>query len=99
MTITSVQVKNVYNDSNKPVKAKVSVVIDNEIVLHDIRVIEKTIDGENKKFLAFPSQKIVTLDENKNESVVRYDVCHPISSTSRIKFEEAIYKAIEEYKS
>lgn len=97
MTITEVQVKQVYSDTTKPVKAKVSVVIDKEIILHNIRVIEKIDNGQKKKFIAFPSQKITTIGEN-NEPVTGYfDIYHPITSESRVKFEAAIYKAVDKY--
>lgn len=98
MTITEVQVKKIYNDPMKPVKAKVSVVIDKEIILHNIRVIEKVENGTKKKFIAFPSQKVTTIDENNNPKSGFFDIYHPITSESRVKFEVAIYKAIEEYK-
>ena len=98
MNITDVQVKRVYNDPTKPVKAKVSVVIDNELVLHNIRVIEKVNKGERRKFIAFPSQKVTTIDENNNPVNGYFDIYHPLSSVSRIKFESAIYKALEDYK-
>ena len=74
MTITDVKVKKVYTDPVKPVKAKVAVVIDNELVLHNIRVIEKVQDGTRKKFLAFPSQKITTVDENNNPQSGFFDI-------------------------
>lgn len=97
MTITDVQVKKVYTDPVKPVKAKVSVVIDNELILHNIRVIEKVQDGTRKKFIAFPSQKITTVDENNNSVSGFFDIYHPIVSDARVKFEQAIYKALENY--
>lgn len=99
MTITSVQVKTIYNDPLKPVKAKVSVVIDDEMILHNIRVIEKVVNGQRKKFVAFPSQKVTGVDENNNVVSGYFDIYHPINPECRVKFEEAIYKAIEKYKS
>lgn len=97
MTITDVQVKKVYTDPVKPVKAKVAVVIDKELILHNIRVIEKVQDGSRKRFLAFPSQKITSVDENNNPISGFFDIYHPINSESRVKFEQAIYKAVDEY--
>ncbi len=98
MTITDVQIKKVYTDPTKPVKAKVSVIIDKELILHNIRVIEK-VDGDvRKKFIAFPSQKVTSLDENNKPVQGFFDIYHPISSEARIKFESAIYKALDEYK-
>ena len=97
MNITDVQIKNVYNDPIRPVKAKVSVVIDKEIILHNIRVIEKVDGGMKKRFIAFPSQKTFKLDENNNSIPGFFDIYHPITSEARVKFESAIYKALEEY--
>ena len=97
MTITEVQVKKVYTDPTKPVKAKVSVVIDKEIILHNIRVIEKVDSGNKKRFIAFPSQKVTSIGENNEPVSGFFDIYHPITSESRIKFETAIYKALEEY--
>ena len=91
------QVKKVYTDPVKPVKAKVAVVIDKELILHNIRVIEKVQDGSRKRFLAFPSQKITSVDENNNPISGFFDIYHPINSESRVKFEQAIYKAVDEY--
>lgn len=98
MTITEVQVKKVYTDPLKPVKAKVSVVIDKELILHNIRVIEKIKDGVKKKFIAFPSQKITTVDDNNQSVSGFFDIYHPICSESRVKFEQAIYEAVDNYK-
>lgn len=98
MTITSVQVKTIYNDPIKPVKAKVSVVVDNEIILHNIRVIEKVVNGQRKKFVAFPSQKVTSVDENNDVVSGYFDIYHPINPSCRVKFEQAIYNAIDEYK-
>lgn len=98
MNITDVQVKKVYNDPVKAVKAKVSVIIDKAIILHNIRVIEKVTDGVRKRFIAFPSQKVTKIDENNNPTTGFFDIYHPINSEARVKFEEAIYKALDEYK-
>lgn len=97
MNITDIQIKKVYSDPTKPVKAKVSVVIDKELILHNIRVIEKIDNGVKKRFIAFPSQKVTTIDENNNAVSGYFDIYHPITSEARIKFETAIYKALEEY--
>ena len=97
MKITDIQIKKVYSDPTKPVKAKVSVVIDNEVVLHNIRVIEKLDNGVKKRFIAFPSQKVTTIDENNNPVSGFFDIYHPITSGARTKFETIIYKALDDY--
>lgn len=97
MNITDVKVKKVYSDPVKPVKAKVAVVVDNALILHNIRVIEKVKDGVRKRFLAFPSQKITSINENNEPEQGFFDIYHPINAESRVKFEEAIYKAVDAY--
>ena len=68
--------------------------------------------GENKiskivyglgycKYGCFKKKKITyicTLDENNKPTRGFFDIYHPISSEARIKFEAAIYKALDEYK-
>lgn len=94
MRISSVHVKKFNTDENSVVKAKVSIVIDDALVLHNIKVIEKVKDGKNIRFLSFPSQKVETV--NNGETKVGYfDIYHPISSESRTKFEEAIFAELD----
>lgn len=63
-------------------KAIASITIDNEFVVHDIRV----IDGNNGMFVAMPSKR--TPDGEFR------DIAHPISSTTREKIQKAV---LEEY--
>ncbi|WP_297810589.1 septation regulator SpoVG [uncultured Finegoldia sp.] len=82
MQITDVRVK-ILNFDNR-LRAVASIAFDDEIVIHDIKV----IDGENGMFLAMPSRKI---------GDGRYrDIAHPISSTTREKIEEAIFTKYNE---
>jgi len=59
-------------------KAIASITIDNEFVVHDIRV----IDGNNGMFVAMPSKR--TPDGEFR------DIAHPISSTTREKIQSAV---------
>ena len=69
-------------------KAVVSVTIDDEFVVHDIKVIE----GENGLFIAMPSRRSA-------DGQYR-DIAHPINSVTRASMQELILeryqRAIEE---
>lgn len=82
MQITDVRVK-ILNIDNR-LKAIASVTFDDEIVIHDIKVIE----GEEGLFLAMPSRKI---GNNKYR-----DIAHPISSPAREKIEVAVINKYNE---
>lgn len=69
MQITDVRVRRLTADGK--MKAVVSITIDNEFAVHDIKVIE----GENGLFVAMPSRK--TVDEEYR------DIAHPINSEVR----------------
>ena len=64
-------------------KAVVSITIDDEFVVHDIKVIE----GEKGLFIAMPSRKA-------NDGEYR-DIAHPINSTTRDNIQRLI---LEKYK-
>ncbi len=81
MQITDVRIRKV--EKNTKMKAVVSITIDGEFVIHDIKIIE----GENGLFIAMPSRK-------SNDGKYR-DVAHPISSTTRDDLQRLI---LERYK-
>ncbi len=81
MEITDVRVRRVNKDGK--MKAIVSITIDNEFAVHDIKVIE----GDNGIFIAMPSRK-ATDGEFK-------DIAHPINSNARNKIQEAIIAGYE----
>ena len=64
-------------------KAIASITIDNEFVVHDIRV----IDGNNGMFVAMPSKR--TPDGEFR------DIAHPISSATREKIQVAVLTEYE----
>ncbi len=69
MNITDVRVRKVTKDGK--MKAVVSVTIDDEFVVHDIKVIE----GEKGLFIAMPSRKA-------SDGEYR-DIAHPINTETR----------------
>ena len=82
MEITDVRVRKAAKDGK--MKAVVSITIDNEFVVHDIKVIE----GEKGFFIAMPSKK-------SGDGEFR-DIAHPINADMRRRLEEVILKRYEE---
>lgn len=69
MTITDVWVRKIEKEGK--LKAIVSITLDNEFVVHDIKVIE----GEKGLFIAMPSKKSADGEFR--------DIAHPINSSTR----------------
>ena len=82
MEITDVRVRRVAKDGK--MKAVVSITIDDEFVIHDIKVIE----GEKGLFIAMPSRK-------SSDGEYR-DIAHPINSHTRKKIQDLILTKYEE---
>lgn len=82
MNITDVRIRKIGDDSK--MKAVASITIDEEFVVHDIKVIE----GQNGLFIAMPSKKM-------GEGDFR-DIAHPLKSETRNQLKELILKAYEE---
>lgn len=86
MKITDVRVRKIAKEGK--MKAIVSITIDDEFVVHDIKVIE----GDKGLFIAMPSKK-ATDGEYR-------DIAHPISQNTRENIQriilEAYTKALEE---
>ena len=76
MKVTNVNLKKV--EENGAVKAYATIILDDSLAIHNIRLIE----GKDKLFIAFPSHK------DKNE--VYHDYVHPIVSELRKAIEKAI---------
>ena len=76
MHITDVRVRKVSKEGK--MKAVVSITIDDEFVVHDIKVIE----GEKGLFIAMPSRK-ATDGEYR-------DIAHPINSVTRDRIQKMI---------
>lgn len=79
MQITDVRVRKITKEGK--MKAIVSITIDDEFVVHDIKVIE----GEKGLFIAMPSKK-ATDGEYR-------DIAHPINSETRDSIQRTILDA------
>ena len=82
MEITSVKIRKVEKENSR-MKGIASVVVDNAIAIHDIRIIE----GDNNLFIAMPSRK-TPAGEYK-------DIVHPINQEVRTMFEKEILDAYD----
>ena len=76
MQVTDVRVRKIEKEGK--MKAIVSITLDNEFVIHDIKVIE----GEKGLFIAMPSRKAADGEYR--------DIAHPINSGTR----ELIHRVI-----
>ena len=81
MQITDVRVRRITKEGK--MKAIVSITIDNEFVVHDIKVIE----GEEGLFIAMPSKKAMDGEYR--------DIAHPINSTTRDAIQKVILEGYE----
>lgn len=77
MQVTDVRVRKVAKEDGK-LRAVVSITLDDEFVVHDIKVIE----GEKGLFIAMPSKK--SLDGEYR------DIAHPITSDARGRIQSII---------
>lgn len=82
MRITDVRIRKVEKEGK--MKAVVSITLDEEFVVHDIKVIE----GEKGLFIAMPSRKAADGEYR--------DVAHPINSDTRNRIQEII---LDKYRS
>jgi len=76
MNISDVKIRMI-NEGGR-LKAVASITFDNEIAVHDIKIIE----GDEKLFLAMPSKKL-------HDGSYR-DIVHPINAETREKLEKAV---------
>ena len=81
MQITDVGVRKVTKEGK--MKAVVSITLDNEFVVHDIKVIE----GEKGLFIAMPSRKAADGEYR--------DIAHPINSETRERIQSIILEKYE----
>lgn len=82
MEITDVRVRKVAKEGK--MKAVVSITIDDEFVVHDIKVIE----GEKGLFIAMPSRRA-------GDGEYR-DIAHPINSEIRNKIQSMVLERYDE---
>ena len=81
MKITDVRVRKINKDGK--MKAVVSITLDDEFVVHDIKVIE----GDKGLFIAMPSKKA-------SDGEYR-DIAHPINSSTRDGIQRIILESYE----
>jgi len=82
MQITDVRIRKVEKEGK--MKAVVSITIDNEFVVHDIKV----IDGEKGLFIAMPSRRAADGEYR--------DIAHPISTSTREQIQNLILSKYQE---
>lgn len=80
MRITDVRIRKVAKEGK--MKAVVSITLDDEFVVHDIKVIE----GDKGLFIAMPSRRAADGEYR--------DIAHPINSATRDRIQQVI---LEEY--
>ena len=81
MEITNIKIRKLFDDG--PMKAVVSVTLDDQMALHDIKVIYA---GE-KYFIVMPSRK--------NPDGTYRDIAHPINAEFRNRLESAVLREYE----
>ena len=82
MQITDVRIRKVEKEGK--MKAVVSITIDEEFVVHDIKIIE----GEKGLFIAMPSRKAADGEYR--------DIAHPINSNTRDRIQKLILEKHQE---
>lgn len=83
MKITDIRIRKAQNDGR--MRAIISITLDNELVIHDIKVIE----GNDRLFLAMPSRKLP-------DGTYR-DIVHPILPAVRQEMETEILRRYEAF--
>lgn len=83
MNITDIRIRKTFPDTR--LKALVSVTIDHDLAVHDIKVIA----GHERLFVAMPSRK--------DEQGVFRDIVHPITPEARAALETAILAAYDRH--
>ena len=82
MQITDVRIRKVEKEGK--MKAVVSITIDEEFVVHDIKIIE----GDKRLFIAMPSRKAADGEYR--------DIAHPINSDTRDRIQKLILEKYQE---
>ncbi len=80
MKITSINLKMIHSDNG--LRSIISIVLDDMIAIHDIKLIEK-----DRMFLAMPSKKL------KDNTFV--DIAHPINKPTRNALEKLLCEAYD----
>lgn len=82
MNITDIKIRKLFSEGK--VRAIVSIILDGEFAVHDLKVIE----GVERLFVAMPNRR--------SEDGRFQDIVHPISSEARAQIEGAILEKYEE---
>ena len=82
MKITDIKVRKLFDDDS-PMKAIASVTFDDQLALHDIKVIY----AREKYFIVMPSRK--------NADGTYRDIVHPINASFRAELEESVLEAYD----
>ncbi len=82
MNITDVRIRKLLTDGR--LRAVVSITLDNEIAIHDIKVIE----GPERLFVAMPSRR--------EENGTFRDVVHPITADARQQLENIVLETYQQ---
>ena len=82
MKITNIKIRKLFDEG--PMRAVVSVTLDDQMALHDIKVIY----AAEKYFIVMPSRK--------NPDGTYRDIVHPINADFRNHLESAVLRAYEE---
>lgn len=82
MEITDIKVRKLFDDG--PMKAIVSVTFDNELALHDVKV----INARDRYFIVMPSRK--------NPDETYRDIVHPINTQFRARLEAGVLEAYKQ---
>ena len=83
MNITDIKIRKIIPEGR--LRAVISITIDNELAVHDIKVVQ----GDERLFVAMPSRK--------DESGIFRDIVHPISPEARQQVENQILEAYENH--
>jgi len=83
MNITDIRIRRVYQDAR--LRAVVSVTVDEDLAIHDIKVIE----GPQRLFVAMPSRR--------DEGGIYRDIAHPITPKARKELEDAVLSSYHRY--
>ena len=84
MKITDIKIRKLFEDG--PMKAVVSVTFDDQLAVHDIKVIY----ARERYFIVMPSRK--------NPDETYRDIVHPINAQFRAALESAVIEAFEKAK-
>ena len=82
MKITDIKVRKLFDDES-PMKAIASVTFDEQLALHDIKV----IFAREKYFIVMPSRK--------NADGTYRDIVHPINAAFRAELEQSVLEAYD----